>query len=122
MASWHSQRGEVQVGCIIGVIVLIAVVLVAIRTAPVYTDIGEFEKTVEAQADRANIPGNNDKKIRAAILSKAKDLGLPVEDSHLSIKRSKSTIRIKVEYNQEIDYVVYVRRWRQVHDIERPLF
>jgi hypothetical protein len=122
MDLWYSQRGEIQIGCIIGIIVLICVVLVAIRTVPVYTKIGEFEKSIENQADRANVPGNTDKKIRAAILRKAQDLALPVEDSHLKIKRSKSLITISVEYDQEIDYVVHVRRWRQVHKIERPLF
>jgi hypothetical protein len=122
MGSWHSQKGEINVGCIIGVIVLICAVLVAIRTTPVYTNIGDFEKTLESQADRANIPGNTDEKIRMKILDKAESLGLPVEDSHLKIKRTKSSITITVEYNQEIDYVVYVRRWRQKHEIERPLF
>jgi hypothetical protein len=122
MDPWHSQKGEINIGCILGVIVLICAVLVAIRTVPVYTNIGDFEQTVESQADRANIPGNSDKKIRAAILQKASDLGLPVEESHLKIKRSRSSINITVEYDQEIDYVVYVRRWRQVHDIDRPLF
>ncbi len=68
MKSWRSQRGDVPVGCLISGAVLLIVVLVAIKVAPVVLNVGEFDNKISVLADRANRREYNDKRILKEIL------------------------------------------------------
>ncbi len=116
------QRGESKIGCILGLIIFAAAILVAVKTVPVVINVGEFDSEIIAQAERAGLPRHSDKYIQGRLLQKAEELHLPVLPEQIKIKRRKTDIKIHVEYDLTLDYGFYTYHWHKVHDIERPIF
>ena len=46
MRTWRYQRGDVPIGCLVGMVVLLAVVLVSIKVTPVILSVGELENEI----------------------------------------------------------------------------
>ncbi len=78
MKTWRFQRGDVPIGCLVGGVVALVVVLIAIKVAPLMIDVGELDKEITVLADRASRHDYNDARILRDILQKAEDLNLPV--------------------------------------------
>jgi len=85
-------------------VVLLIVVLVAIKAAPVVVNVGELDNTISVLADRANRREYNDKRILAEILRKAESLDLPVAKKNVKIKRTSNRIKITVIYTIPIEF------------------
>ena len=122
MKTWRYQRGDVPVGCLVGGVVALVVMLVAIKVAPIMIHVGELDKQIGVYADRANRREYNDKRIERAILSKAESLDLPVTKKDIKIKRTSSRIKITVTYNITIEFPGYTYVWHKEHFHERPIF
>ncbi len=122
MNRWHRQRGDVPIGCLIGFLVAVIVGLIAIKAVPVMVQVGEFDKEVKAQADRANRLEYTDKRIRKNLLEKAEVLDIPVNAKSIWIKRSSNRFKIRVTYDYPIDFPGYTYVWHKEHYEDRPLF
>jgi hypothetical protein len=124
MRSWRFQKGELNVGCLIGAIVLVIVVLIAIKTVPVMLKVGDMQDGIVRIAERANLTRyrTNPKLISQAVQEKAEQLGLPVALENIDVQRRSNEIRIRVEYDVEIKYPGYTYTWHKVHDVTRTLF
>lgn len=117
-----SQRGDVPVGCLIGLVLLAVIVLVAIKVAPVMIKVQEFEKEVKAVADRGNRIDYTDKIMYKKILFKAEELGVPVTKDDISIVRTQARITVHVEFVEPVPLPGKVYLWHKVIHEERPLF
>ena len=122
MTTRRSQRGDVPVGCLLGGVVLLIVVLVAIKVTPVVVNVGELDNAISTLADRANRREYNDKRILADILQKAESLDLPVAKKNVKIKRTSNRIKITVIYTIPIEFPGYTFMWHKEHFEDRPLF
>jgi len=122
MRSWRSQRGDVPVGCLVGGAVLLVVVLIAIKVAPVILNVGELDNAISVLADRANRREYNDKRILSEILKKAESLDLPVTKKKVKIKRTSNRIKITVIYDIPLEFPGYTFIWHKEHFEDRPLF
>ena len=122
MKSWRYQRGDVPVGCLVGGIVALIVVLVTIKVAPIMIHVGELDKEIGVLADRANRREYNDQRIRKSILNKAEQLDLPVDKKSIDVKRTSNRIKVTVRYTIAIDFPGYTYVWNKEHFHERPLF
>ena len=122
MKSWRYQRGDVPVGCLVGGIVGLIVVMIAIKAAPVMLHVGELDKEISNLADRANRREYNDKRITNDIMKKAEALDLPVTKKDIKIKRTSTRIKITVTYTKPIKFPGHTYMWNKVHEKERPLF
>ena len=122
MKTWRGQRGDVPVGCLVGLVVLALVALVGIKAVPVMLDVQEFEKEVRAVADRGNRIDYTDKRMIARLMSKAEELDIPITAEDIRIERTKSRIRIRVDFTKEIDFPGYTYVWRKEIDEDRPIF
>jgi len=122
MRSWRSQRGDVPVGCLVGGAVLLVVVLIAIKVAPVILNVGELDNAISVLADRANRREYNDKRILSEILKKAESLDLPVTKKKVKIKRTSNRIKITVIYDIPLEFPGYTFIWHKEHFQDRPLF
>ncbi|MCD4751042.1 MAG: hypothetical protein K8R59_16845 [Thermoanaerobaculales bacterium] len=116
------ERGDVPVGCLVGLVVLGIVALVAIKAGPVMVSVGELDSTISVLADRANRIDYNDKRIMRDILDKAQELDIPVTKKDVKIVRTRSRIKVTVKYTKEIDFGVYTYVWHKEHYEDRPLF
>jgi len=116
----RGEAGEGQLGCIIGLLLLIAAFFVAYKVIPVKVKAADLRQTVIDESKAAGI--HNDKQIRGFILEKAKDLDLPVTEKDVQINRTHSTIRVEVKYTVYIDFPGYRYRWDFDHKAENPIF
>ena len=115
------ERGDVPVGCLVGLVVLLVVAMVAIKVAPLMINVGELDKEISTLADRANRREYKDPRILADILRKAEDLDLPVTKKDVSIKRTSKRIKITVTYDISIEFPGYTYVWHKEHFHDRPL-
>ncbi|MFN2443815.1 MAG: hypothetical protein ABR517_14165 [Thermoanaerobaculia bacterium] len=114
------QRGEGQLGCIIGLIILIAAGWFAFKMVPVKVKAADLRRTV---TDSARSAGQmRDPAIRRAILDKARVLELPVTNSDIKIQRARERIRVEVNYVVPVEFPGYVYQWSFSHVAENPVF
>jgi hypothetical protein len=121
MTTWRFQRGDVPVGCLVGLVVALLVVLISIKMAPVAIHMGELDKEISVLADRANRRDYNDKRILADILRKAEELELPVTKENVTIKRTSARIKIDVVYDMPIEFPGYTYIWHKEHHHDRQV-
>lgn len=122
MRTWRYQRGDVPVGCLVGGVVAIVVVLISIKVVPIMVNVGELDKEIGILADRANRREYNDQRIRKDILVKAESLDLPVNRKSVDIRRTSNRIKITVRYTLDVEFPGYTYVWNKEHYHERPLF
>jgi hypothetical protein len=122
MRTWRYQRGDVPVGCLVGGVVALIVVLISIKVVPIMINVGELDKEIGILADRANRREYNDQRIRKSILTKAESLDLPVNRKSVDIRRTSNRIKITVRYTLDIEFPGYTYVWNKEHFHERPLF
>ncbi len=121
MKTWRFQRGDVPIGCLVGMVVTLVVVLIAIKVTPWVISVGELDKEISVLADRANRREYKDPRILADILQKSEALDLPVTKKDVTIKRTSKRIKITVEYDLPIQFPGYTYVWHKRHYHDRQL-
>jgi hypothetical protein len=120
MRTRTGERGEGQMGCVSGLIVVALVGFIAFKVVPVKVATAELRQEI---IDQARAAGNRDEsRIRYRILKKAEDLDLPLTDKNLRIRRSSEHIKIEAEYVVPVEFPGYTWMWSQKHVAENPLF
>ncbi len=122
MRTWRYQRGDVPVGCLVGGVVAIIVVLVTIKVTPLMIHVGELDKEIGVLADRANRREYHDKRNQRSLITKAEQRDLPVTKKNIDIKRTSNRIKVTVRYTIRIEFPGYTYVWDKEHFHDRPLF
>ena len=118
--SRNGERGEGRLGCLVGLVLLAIAGLVAYRMIPVKVRAAELRDTAYDEAKSAG--QHNDKQILEAILYKAKELELPVDESNVKVLRSPNHIRVDLKYTVPIEFPGYTYNWNFDHTFENPVF
>lgn len=116
----RSELGEGQFGCIVGLIVFVAVIFIAYKLIPVKVKASELRQEVFDESKSAG--SHNDEKIRKIILAKARDLELPLDDSGVKIERKAENIHVNVQYTVPIKFPGFTYQWHFEHNAENPIF
>jgi uncharacterized membrane protein len=114
------ERGEGQLGCLVGLIVLALGVFIAWKMIPVKVKTAELRQLVTDEARSAGT--RSDDKIRAAILAKARENNLPVTEDNIKISRAASQITVEVNYVVPIEFPGYTYQWHISHTVQNPIF
>lgn len=115
-----SERGEGKGGCIFGLIFLLSVIFIAYKVVPVKIAAAELKQVIFDEAKSAG--QQNDKQIRATIMAKATQLGLPLESANLIIARERQSIRVEATYTVPIAFPGYTHQSNYHHKAENPIF
>ena len=116
------ERGDVPLGCLVGLVVLGLATLIGIKATPVMVNVGAMDQEISNLADRAGRRDYKDKRIIRDILAKADELNLPVTVESIKIKRSAKRFVIDVTYQKDIEFMFYTYQWNKEHHQDRPLF
>ncbi len=116
------ERGEINFGCIISLIILAVAVVVVVKVVPIVVNVGDFSDAVVAQAERASLPRHNNEYIRDQLAQAARNLRLPVEPSQIKVERGGNEVHIHVEFDKQIVLPFYTYTWHKVIDERRPTF
>jgi len=114
------ERGEGQLGCLVGLIFLAIGIFVAWKMIPVKVKAAELRQMVVDEAKSAGT--HNDGKIRDFILNKARENDLPVSEENIKISRAHAEIIVDVEYDVPIQFPGFVYKWHQHHHAQNPIF
>lgn len=114
------QRGEGQIGCLLGLIFLGIVAFIAYKVIPVKVKAAELAQEVTDDSKSAGTL--SDDKIRAAILAKAREDNLPVTEDDVKIARANSEITVDVNYVVPIEFPGYTYQWHIEHYAHFPIF
>ena len=115
-----NQRGEGKLGCIIGLLILVAAVFVAYKMIPVRVRATEFRDAVH---DNARSAGRmSQAAIKKAIATKAFQLKIPVTENDINLQRTSDSISIKVDYVVPVEFPGYTYNWQFSVNAEYPVF
>jgi hypothetical protein len=115
-----NQRGEGKLGCVMGLLILIAAVFVAYKMIPVKVRSTEFRDAVQDAARSAG--GNPTEGIKNSLAYKAHQLRLPVTEKDIKIDRRSDYITIEVEYTVPVEFPGYTYQWKFSPRAENPIF
>jgi len=114
------QRGEGQMGCVVGLIFLALALFIAYKMVPVKVKAADLKQTITDEAKSAGT--HNDEKIHDAIYAKAQELTLPVKPEDIKVSRQNSEITVDVEFDVPIDFPGWTYKWHQHYVAQNPIF
>ncbi len=120
MGSRKKERGEGQLGCIVGLILLAGILFVAYKIIPVKVAAADLRREVIDEARSAG--RHSDARIRSSIMMKAEELELPLDDDDLDINRRNNSIRIEADFTVPIDLLGYIYQSKYHLSAENPIF
>ena len=120
MAQLHPQRGEGKLGCVIWLLVLAVFVMIAIKVIPIKIASAELYDFMEEQAMFAGRRKPAD--LKGAILHRAKELELPLNEKNVKVERHGGRIRISADYVVPVEFPGYTYHWQFHHYVDRPVF
>jgi hypothetical protein len=116
------QRGESNIGCLVGLVLLAVAVVIAIKIIPVKIDVAEFKDFMVRQAEQASLPRHDDETISNALVRKAMELKLPIGKEQIKVWRNDSMVYVEVKYRVILNLVVTTYKWDIEERVERNLF
>ena len=81
----------------------LAGLLALLRYVPVYYHTSEFNDFVKQETQRTRLKGQ----LKSALLNKAKEYSLPVQEDDIDITITGAVLRVAVDYRVPIDLLVY---------------
>jgi hypothetical protein len=115
-----SERGEGQLGCVFGLVLMLLAILVAYKMIPVKVKAADLRQTVVDQAKAAGM--YSDDVIMKTILAKARALELPVTEDDVEINRKPGSIVVDVTYTVPVHFPGYTFNWKFHHNADNPIF
>lgn len=115
-----AHKGEGKIGCIFWLALLAVFAMVAWQAVPAKINTADFNDFLIRQAESAG--SRSASQIKGAVLSRAKDLGLPVTKDNLTVTKTNARVAIKCEYELPVSLVFYTHQWKVTHDVDRPYF
>jgi hypothetical protein len=120
MDSRTGERGEGRLSFIFWIVVLGLVALVGFEAIPVRWRMAQLQDFMIEAAERARF--GNEKEIKRAIMHRATELDLPLEEKALFVKINAGRIKIDAEYTVTLDFPFYTWDWRKRHEINRTIY
>src|ERR1043166_5282888 len=120
MRKHRSERGQGNVGCLFGLIVLALVAFIAYKMIPVKVKAADLKQTVTDEAKMAGT--HRDDVIMKQILAKAREGQLPLTEDNVKITRPPSEITVDVDYSVPIDFPGKTFNWHQHITAQNPIF
>lgn len=88
-------------------LVLILAVYLGTKFLPPYVSSNEFVDSMESQAKEAAAGNLADEKVRAELMRRSKELGLPIKESDIRIAHTGGEVIINVSYVVDIEVPIY---------------
>ncbi len=115
-----AQRGEGQIGCIIGLIILVAAGYIAYKMIPVKVRAADLRQEITDVARSAGI--YKEPQIRKRIMEKAEELELPLDPNNLIVVRKSDRVYIEASYTVPVEFPGYTYQYHFKHIADNPVF
>jgi hypothetical protein len=120
-STWgRGVRGEARIATIIWVVIFLVVVFAVIRFVPVKIKNTEMADYTEQEAKSVALARWTCEKASERIVTRAKELKIPLEDKGVKCEMLTSTVRIEVDYTAPVNFLVYTWQWEVAIEKETP--
>jgi hypothetical protein len=116
------SRGAGNIGCLLWLVVVVAVGHVLWKVVPVKIRTSEFYDVMQEQASFGSI--KSEQQIQYEILRRAQELQIPVTKENLKIIRARESLTVEAHYTIPIELFggAYKYVWRFDPVVTRPTF
>jgi hypothetical protein len=115
-----NQKGEGRLGCVVGLLILVAALFVAYKLIPVKMQATDMREAVQNASRSASGKGNDT--IRKEVMTRAKELGIALSDKDVVVTRRADFVRVEVKYDVTVDFPGYKWNKHYEFDAENPVF
>jgi hypothetical protein len=118
----RASRGAGNIGCLLWLIVVVAVGHVLWKVVPVKIKTSEFYDVMQEQASFGSI--KSVQQIQYEILRRAEQLKIPVTKENLKILRSREAVTVEAHYAIPLEFFggLYKYVWKFDPVVSRPTF
>ncbi|HEY6066939.1 MAG TPA: hypothetical protein VIY96_12340 [Thermoanaerobaculia bacterium] len=118
----RAPRGAGNIGCLVWLVVLLAVGHVLWIVVPVKIKTSEFYDVMQEQASFGSI--KSEAQIAYEILRRAEQLGIPVTKENLKVIRSREAVTVEAHYTIPLEFFggAYKYVWKFDPIVSRPTF
>lgn len=113
------RRGTSSLGCLFGLLVIVAAVYFGVNFGKAYWRFYEFQDDMRQEVRFASHSTND--AILAHLRASADSLALPPEAARISIRRYVNSIAIEADYTEFVEFPMYVREISFHPHAEGPL-
>jgi hypothetical protein len=117
-----AMRGAGNIGCLLWLIVLVAVGHVLWKVVPVKIRSSEFYDVMQEQASFGSI--KSEQAIQYEVLRRAEELKIPVTKDNLKVTRSREAVTVEAHYQIPVEFFggAYTYVWKFDPVVVRPTF
>jgi hypothetical protein len=119
--SRSGEQGNGRLSFLVTVAIVGIVAFVAVKIVPVRIDAYSFRDTLREEARLGAVRKSNEA-VFERIMSRAMDLGIPLERKNLRVHRTDRKFVIQATYEQPVDLAVTTYHYRFYAREEAPLF
>jgi hypothetical protein len=114
------QIGAGKIGTIIGLIVVVAAIVFAVKMIPARVKVYELKDYSEVQARQRALGTNirSDEQLHQLILKKAQELELPVKDDDITVRELSGSFKVNLKYTYPINFIVLTHEWKIDQEVE----
>jgi hypothetical protein len=116
-----AQSGEGKVGLLIALFIVGIAIFLGVKIIPVRITAYEFRDVIREEA-RYGAVRHNDEAVAKRIMSKARELEIPLRADDLSVRRTTSEMIITAKYEESIDLKVTTYVYKFEAKERAPLF
>jgi hypothetical protein len=118
----RAPRGAGNIGCLLWLVVLVAVGHVLWKVVPVKVRSSEFYDVMQEQASFGSI--KSEQAIQYEILRRAQELKIPVTKETLKVVRSREAVTVEAHYEIPLEFFggIYKYVWKFDPVVSRPTF
>ncbi len=113
------RRGASALGCLVPLLALSILGYFAAHASDAAFRYYRFRDAMQQEARFAHRPRRTDERIRERLLALADSQAIPVRPADLQVRRTESGIRISANYSEEIDFLLFSRRFDFFPQAER---
>jgi hypothetical protein len=118
----RALRGAGNIGCLLWLIVVVAVGHVLWKVVPVKIRSSEFYDVMQEQASFGSI--KSEQQIQYEILRRAQELRIPVTKENLKVTRARESVTVEAHYQIPLEFFGGLYKYVWVFDpvVSRPTF
>jgi Flp pilus assembly protein TadG len=103
----NPERGGSTIKSVIVIAIIACLGFVAFKVAPPLMDKAQLQDAVTSEARFAIATHKSEDDMRADVMKKIKELGIPATEKDLTIVSSQETLSITVKYVVPVDLILY---------------
>jgi hypothetical protein len=121
MKQYRGERGEGRLGTLFALVLVAVMIYLGFKVVPVMINSYAFKDFIEEEARFAAVR-RDDEEIRARVLSKARELELPITGEMIITERTNARFDIAVRYSVPIVTPLYTYQYQRDEKVSSPLF